>query len=250
MAGARPGEAYPGYRVVFSFAGSTTTCGAREGETRDEDGKNYRDGNQDLYAGDGGLVPAVAGDGHFLLRLLSRFEVEGLEHVPDKGPTLITNHLHWLDPPVIMVVFPTGPTCLRPKSGRHGSGSDLSFAGCHLCPAGRGRSQGAARGDWLFSRAAVFLAWRPRAPAARRAPCSGDEAARLHGLSGWRSAGAGGHHGAGKGVSFAVALSSRARAGRLCPTLCPSSRWRARPTPPPSMPFPRYHVPSGCPSAA
>jgi 1-acyl-sn-glycerol-3-phosphate acyltransferase len=44
---------------------------------------------------------------NFLLRILSRFEVEGLEHLPDKGPfLLITNHLHWLDPPVIMVAFP------------------------------------------------------------------------------------------------------------------------------------------------
>jgi 1-acyl-sn-glycerol-3-phosphate acyltransferase len=43
----------------------------------------------------------------FLLRLLSRFEVEGLEYVPAEGPfLLITNHLHWLDPPVIMAAFP------------------------------------------------------------------------------------------------------------------------------------------------
>jgi 1-acyl-sn-glycerol-3-phosphate acyltransferase len=43
----------------------------------------------------------------FLLRLLSRFEMEGLEHVPEEGPyILITNHLHWLDPPVIMAAFP------------------------------------------------------------------------------------------------------------------------------------------------
>lgn len=43
----------------------------------------------------------------FLLRLLSRFEVEGLEHLPDQGPyLLITNHLHWLDPPVLMAVLP------------------------------------------------------------------------------------------------------------------------------------------------
>ena len=43
----------------------------------------------------------------FLLRLLSRFEIEGLEHVPAEGPyLLIANHLHWLDPPVIMAAFP------------------------------------------------------------------------------------------------------------------------------------------------
>jgi 1-acyl-sn-glycerol-3-phosphate acyltransferase len=43
----------------------------------------------------------------FLIRLLSRLEVEGLEHVPDEGRyLLLTNHLHWLDPPVLMAVFP------------------------------------------------------------------------------------------------------------------------------------------------
>jgi 1-acyl-sn-glycerol-3-phosphate acyltransferase len=43
----------------------------------------------------------------FLLRLLSRFEVEGLDHVPDRGPyLLITNHLHWLDSPVVASAFP------------------------------------------------------------------------------------------------------------------------------------------------
>jgi 1-acyl-sn-glycerol-3-phosphate acyltransferase len=42
-----------------------------------------------------------------LVRLLSRLTVEGLENVPEKGPyLLITNHLHWLDPPVIMVAYP------------------------------------------------------------------------------------------------------------------------------------------------
>ncbi len=42
-----------------------------------------------------------------LVRLLSRLEVEGLEYVPDEGPyLLVTNHLHWLDPPVIMAIYP------------------------------------------------------------------------------------------------------------------------------------------------
>jgi 1-acyl-sn-glycerol-3-phosphate acyltransferase len=42
-----------------------------------------------------------------LLKLLSRPSVEGLEHIPDKGPyLLITNHLHWLDAPMIMAFFP------------------------------------------------------------------------------------------------------------------------------------------------
>jgi 1-acyl-sn-glycerol-3-phosphate acyltransferase len=42
-----------------------------------------------------------------LLRLLSRFQVDGLEHIPDTGPyLLITNHLHWLDAPMLMAAFP------------------------------------------------------------------------------------------------------------------------------------------------
>lgn len=42
-----------------------------------------------------------------LLRILSRLEIEGLEHVPDKGPCLlVANHLHWLDPPLLACAFP------------------------------------------------------------------------------------------------------------------------------------------------
>jgi 1-acyl-sn-glycerol-3-phosphate acyltransferase len=42
-----------------------------------------------------------------VLFLLARVEVEGLEHVPGKGPyLLLTNHLHWLDPPALMAAFP------------------------------------------------------------------------------------------------------------------------------------------------
>jgi 1-acyl-sn-glycerol-3-phosphate acyltransferase len=43
----------------------------------------------------------------FLLRILARVEVEGLEFVPEDGPyLLLTNHLHWLDPPVILTAAP------------------------------------------------------------------------------------------------------------------------------------------------
>jgi 1-acyl-sn-glycerol-3-phosphate acyltransferase len=43
----------------------------------------------------------------FLLRTLSRLEIKGLEHVPDEGPyLLVTNHLFWLDAPLLMVAFP------------------------------------------------------------------------------------------------------------------------------------------------
>ncbi len=50
------------------------------------------------------LVRGVVG---FLLRLLARLEIQGLEYVPDKGPyLLLVNHLHWLDPPALAVVYP------------------------------------------------------------------------------------------------------------------------------------------------
>ena len=43
----------------------------------------------------------------FLLRILARIEVEGLAQLPDEGPyLLVTNHLHWLDPPVLMAILP------------------------------------------------------------------------------------------------------------------------------------------------
>lgn len=43
----------------------------------------------------------------FLLRLLARLEVEGLEHIPEQGPyLLVINHLHWLDAPMMMAIFP------------------------------------------------------------------------------------------------------------------------------------------------
>ena len=43
----------------------------------------------------------------FVLRLLARLEIEGLEHVPDEGPYLLAiNHLHWLDPPVLAIAYP------------------------------------------------------------------------------------------------------------------------------------------------
>jgi 1-acyl-sn-glycerol-3-phosphate acyltransferase len=51
-----------------------------------------------------GLARSIIG---FLLRLLSRLEVHGLQHIPEQGPyLLITNHLHWLDPPLLMVICP------------------------------------------------------------------------------------------------------------------------------------------------
>jgi 1-acyl-sn-glycerol-3-phosphate acyltransferase len=43
----------------------------------------------------------------FLVRLLCHLEVTGTEHMPLEGPVLmVTNHLHWLDPPILMVAIP------------------------------------------------------------------------------------------------------------------------------------------------
>jgi len=45
-----------------------------------------------------------------LLHILARIEIEGREHIPQEGPfLLVTNHLHWLDPPLLSVVFPHRP---------------------------------------------------------------------------------------------------------------------------------------------
>lgn len=70
--------------------------------------------NKDIPPGDQGnplemgtwyrIVRGVVG---FLLRLLSRLEIQGLEHVPSQGPyLLLVNHLHWLDPPALAVAYP------------------------------------------------------------------------------------------------------------------------------------------------
>jgi 1-acyl-sn-glycerol-3-phosphate acyltransferase len=54
-----------------------------------------------------GWYRVVRGIIRFLIRLLSRLEVEGLQHLPPKGPYLLAaNHLHWLDAPIVMVAYP------------------------------------------------------------------------------------------------------------------------------------------------
>ena len=54
-----------------------------------------------------GWYRVVRGLIYLVLRILSRIEIEGLEHVPDQGPYLMVSiHLHWLDPPVLGAVFP------------------------------------------------------------------------------------------------------------------------------------------------
>lgn len=54
-----------------------------------------------------GRYRIIRGIIRFLLRVLSRPEVEGLDLIPDQGPyLLVTNHLHWLDAPVLMAILP------------------------------------------------------------------------------------------------------------------------------------------------
>lgn len=44
---------------------------------------------------------------NFLLRLLTRFEVHGVEKIPLTGAALFTmNHLHWLDVPIGLAILP------------------------------------------------------------------------------------------------------------------------------------------------
>ncbi len=56
----------------------------------------------------------------FLVKLLTRTEVRGLENVPARGPYLITtNHLSAIDPPLLMAVFPAPITVFAADTHRH-----------------------------------------------------------------------------------------------------------------------------------
>jgi 1-acyl-sn-glycerol-3-phosphate acyltransferase len=58
-----------------------------------------------LYVGR--LYPVIRAVIRFLVKTLTRLDVEGLENVPERGPyILVTNHLHWLDSPMIFSVMP------------------------------------------------------------------------------------------------------------------------------------------------
>jgi 1-acyl-sn-glycerol-3-phosphate acyltransferase len=50
------------------------------------------------------------------LGLVCRIEVEGIEHLPRRGPfILISNHLHWLDIPVLGATFPRRATAFAAR---------------------------------------------------------------------------------------------------------------------------------------
>jgi 1-acyl-sn-glycerol-3-phosphate acyltransferase len=54
-----------------------------------------------------GWYRVVRGVVGFLLRILSRLDIRGRDNIPEDGPfLLLTNHLHWLDPPALAVAFP------------------------------------------------------------------------------------------------------------------------------------------------
>jgi 1-acyl-sn-glycerol-3-phosphate acyltransferase len=80
--------------------GSAEELGMKMDESKPGEGKTYSLEIRGWYR----VVRGIVG---FLLRVLSRLEIQGLEDVPAEGPyLLITNHLHWLDPPVLGVAFP------------------------------------------------------------------------------------------------------------------------------------------------
>jgi 1-acyl-sn-glycerol-3-phosphate acyltransferase len=69
-------------------------------ENNSAETKTYSVKNQGWYR----IVRGTIG---VLVRLLTRTQVRGLEHVPEQGPCLfVTNHLHWLDSPLIAVALP------------------------------------------------------------------------------------------------------------------------------------------------
>jgi 1-acyl-sn-glycerol-3-phosphate acyltransferase len=55
-----------------------------------------------------------------LLHILARIEIEGKEHIPAEGPfLLVTNHLHWLDPPLLAAAFPYRPYVFAAEKWEH-----------------------------------------------------------------------------------------------------------------------------------
>ncbi len=43
----------------------------------------------------------------FFLRIVLRLQIEGWDQIPQQGPFILaTNHLHWLDAPLVGVIFP------------------------------------------------------------------------------------------------------------------------------------------------
>lgn len=54
-----------------------------------------------------GWYRVVRGVIGFLIRLVARVEIEGMARLPDRGSyLLVTNHLHWLDPPLLLAILP------------------------------------------------------------------------------------------------------------------------------------------------
>lgn len=67
-----------------------------------------------------GWYRVVRGIIGILLRILARIEIEGKEHIPTEGPfLLVTNHLHWLDPPLLAAVFPYRPYVFAAEKWEH-----------------------------------------------------------------------------------------------------------------------------------
>ncbi len=56
----------------------------------------------------------------FLIRLLTRTEIHGLENVPPRGPyIMLSNHLSAIDPPLLMAAIPAVITVFAADTHRH-----------------------------------------------------------------------------------------------------------------------------------
>jgi len=70
----------------------------------------------------------VRGFFRLFFKLFTRIEVYGLENLPARGPLiLLTNHLHFLDPPLVMAVVPLKTTVLVAEKWARRIGINLVF---------------------------------------------------------------------------------------------------------------------------
>ena len=55
-----------------------------------------------------------------IMRIVTRLDVEGIEHIPLEGPLIIApNHLHILDSPVVAAIIPRRQTVMAADKWRH-----------------------------------------------------------------------------------------------------------------------------------
>mgnify|MGYP001048070612 CR=1 FL=1 len=70
----------------------------------------------------------IRGAFRLLLSILCRLHIEGLERLPRRGPAIVVaNHLHWMDPPVIMGVTPVRMVVLAAEKWETRPGMNVLF---------------------------------------------------------------------------------------------------------------------------